>query len=157
MTNEKRVKDIFNLFKNTIADLTPNTSVADEVLKVDIRVKVTEEERTDVYAIQVKSSSVGCDNHYANNVNLTYEGVTFTTPYCINAGLTNIEIYDLICEEFYLEPNIDWDLLNEISIKIKASNGKRISSKLYSLNKVHRTALRLLFNISCNKNTYFIK
>jgi len=113
---ERLVLELLSLCNNVEVIATQKSSVLDEVLKVDIILKIKDSFQ-DVYAFQVKSSMTGAQQHYSKYAPfIKYKNYYFRAPWCliIDGSLSNWELFELIIEELLLETSLDFDKLSFI-------------------------------------------
>lgn len=140
------------------------SSELDEILKVDI-VAYDLTEQNDVFAFQIKSSLTGAKMHYEKyGEEIQYQDYYFRNPWCliVDNSLTNLELLNLLIDELCLSFNIDIEMLKNIRADLAVSLSRRINKKvIFSnykvLSKKEIKALKLLFNVSMNSETFYLQ
>lgn len=136
-------------------------STLDELLKVDIVCKNLDEVG-DVFAFQVKCSKTGAEQHHSKyGDEIEYESYYFRNPWCliVDGSLSNADLLDLMIEELCLDFQMDLTRVDQMALKVYASNSKRIPKDYlgFRLSNKEEKALLYIYDIGMNKETYFLR
>jgi hypothetical protein len=161
---EELICSLLKLCDNVKIMAVKRSSELDEILKVDI-VAYDLSDTKDVFAFQIKSSLTGAKLHYEQyGEEIEYQDYYFRNPWCliVDNSLTNLELLNLLIDELCLSFNIDINMLQNIRLDLATSLSRRIKKEVIfsnykTLNKKEIKALKLLFNVSMNSQTFYLK
>jgi len=156
---EALIADLISLLEGASVTSSKSGSVADVVLKIDLLVKFEDDDFTDYYALQVKSSEAGCNSYKEQyGEEIEWEGKIFPRPDCLYKGTkTPLELLDELCDIFCCNISIDLEYLEEVYNTVNKSNGKRQRKDVFrKLSRKELRALKVLYKVRTHSKTLFI-
>lgn len=158
--NENLVCSLLKLFDDIEVLQSSSSTELDEVLKVDVVIRLTGEFE-DVFAFQIKSSLIGAEMHYEKYYPfISYEGKQFRTPWCliVKGFLTNKQLFHFLEDELCLTYSIDFEFLDSIHSYVIKDNNKMSPIKNFrKLTRKELVCLRLFYNIGKKEYVYYLK